>query len=268
MIHKAGAVLRDNKGTSKVTGLASTLIVAPVEVMDKSKGVGARYRAIIFDFDGTLYEFHALARNLIMASPADALTMRCERRVRRAMLGSDMGSMEALRAEIFRRMASITGKKEENIAKWYVDRYMPLLLKVLRKHYKARKNADCLLENLRVMGVKTAVLSDYPSIKDRLDSIGLDSNLFNVMLSAEEIGALKPSPRPFLEVAKELGIEPGGCLVVGDRSDTDGDGARACGMDFIRIATEAETKKHNKDARDALIPWDDFSKYALVSVEY
>lgn len=236
-----------------------------------------KYHAIIFDFDGTLYDFSALARRLILSSPPDALRMQCERKVRRAMLGSDMGSMASLRHELFRRMSVITGKKQEIIEKWYIERYLPLLLKVLKKHYSARNNADCLLESLRVMGIKTAVLSDYPDIQGRLDSIGLDKGLFDATLSAEEIGALKPCARPFLETARVLGVNPRECLVVGDRSDTDGDGARACNMDFIRIVTDKTilqkgSGKHKSDNKskdaenDIPVLWDDFSRYVLLSV--
>lgn len=232
--------------------------------MVSSLSKDAKYKAIIFDYDGTLYDFRSLARHLLCCSPRDAFRMLAERKARRAMLGSDMGSMACLRSELFRRMSVITGKSADMLGEWYVEKYLPLLLKVLKKYYKARKNADCLLESLRVMGIKTAVLSDYPYIQDRLEAIGLDSNLFDATLSAEEMGALKPSARPFIEAAKVLGVPPNGCLVVGDRSDTDGDGARAAGMDFVRI--ERHGCKKGEDS-DNPIPWDDFSRYALLSVE-
>lgn len=219
------------------------------------KDMGVKYGAIIFDFDGTLYDFRHLARRLLRNDILDAFTMLAERKARRALLGSDLGSMARLRAELFYRMSIITGKKTEVLGEWYIEKYLPLFVTVLKKYYRARKNADCLLESLRVMGVKTAVLSDYPNIQDRLKAIGLEKELFDATLSAEEMGALKPCARPFIEAARLLGVSSSRCLVVGDRADTDGDGAKAAAMDFVHIG-----KEH-------LISWDDFSRCALLSAE-
>lgn len=237
---------------------------------------GSKHRAIIFDFDGTLYDFHALSRRLVMSDPLNAFKMKAERVSRRALLGSDMGSMAALRSELFSRIAAVTKTKIKAIEEWYVEKYLPLTVKVLKKYYRARKNADCLMESLRAMGIKVVVLSDYPCVQDRLEAIGLDKDLFDVTLSTEDIGALKPCERPFLEVASALGVSPNACLVVGDRIDTDGDGARVSTMDFVRIAghKESTVRQETRESsevcsveRDDAVLWDDFSSYALMSVE-
>lgn len=227
---------------------------------------GERLGAAIFDFDGTLYDMRGLIPKIIMSSPLNALTMRAEREARRGMHGHDYGSADALRSDLFRRVAAITKRSADEVRSWYFGWYLPCIERILKKRFRARRNADCLMESLRVMGVKTAVLSDYPKIEERLEAIGLDSRNFDVILSAEDLGALKPCPRPFIETAKALGVPPCQCLVAGDRSDTDGDGARAAGMGFARIASNRGNKP--RDAyKDAGLDWDDFSRAILMAVE-
>ncbi|MBW2264536.1 MAG: HAD family hydrolase, partial [Deltaproteobacteria bacterium] len=86
-------------------------------------------------------------------------------------------------------------------------------------------------------GLKTAVLSDYGRVAERVEALRLPVTLFDDLASAEDAGALKPSPLPFLMSARNLGLEPDQVLVVGDRDDMDGQGAMAAGMAFLRLGS-------------------------------
>ncbi|MBD3244291.1 MAG: HAD-IA family hydrolase, partial [Chitinivibrionales bacterium] len=66
--------------------------------------------------------------------------------------------------------------------------------------------------------------------------LGLQHSWFDIVASSEEAGALKPNPRPFLDIASRFSLRPAEILVIGDRDDTDGAAAAACGMRFIRIS--------------------------------
>lgn len=62
-----------------------------------------------------------------------------------------------------------------------------------------------------------------------LELIGLAS-LFNVSLNARQIGAAKPHPRCFEQLARDLYLEPRNILYVGDDPALDVEAARAAGM--------------------------------------
>ena len=72
--------------------------------------------------------------------------------------------------------------------------------------------------------------------EEKLYALGLSPDLFDAgVYSASDLGGLKPCPVPFLKIAHAMGIDPSLITVVGDREDTDGDGAAAAGMNFRSI---------------------------------
>ena len=199
-------------------------------------------QAVIFDFDGTLYDFAHLPRNLILSRPLDMFLMKAERTARRACKGRDFKTSDALMSEFTRAMSELSKKSHEKIKTWYKTRYIQTMIRVLSKKYTARRGTAELFEALHKRGIKIAVFSDYPCVRERMSAIGLGSDVQDncaVITSAQERGAFKPAPRPFLEIAAELGVKSEQCLVVGDRADTDGKGAELSGMRFLQIESNA-----------------------------
>jgi FMN phosphatase YigB (HAD superfamily) len=66
--------------------------------------------------------------------------------------------------------------------------------------------------------------------------MGLDPNSCGMICGPENFGAQKPAPRPFLKIAEALRRKPAETLVIGDKDNTDGEGAAAAGMMYIKIA--------------------------------
>jgi HAD superfamily hydrolase (TIGR01509 family) len=190
----------------------------------------SRIRALIFDFDGTLYEGRGFARRLVLARPGEAPLILAERRTRKALTGCDYGSPEAYDAEFFSRMARLAKRPAEDLRRWYFEAYMPRICGILRRHYRPRPGAAELLENLHRRGLPWAVYSDYPLTAERLAALGLAPPPEGRLYGPEHFGAQKPAVRPFLSIAAALGRSPDRTLVVGDRPDTDGAGAAAAGM--------------------------------------
>jgi putative hydrolase of the HAD superfamily len=62
-----------------------------------------------------------------------------------------------------------------------------------------------------------------------LELIGL-ARLFSVSLNARQIGAAKPHPHCFQQLARDLRLQPGNILYVGDDPLLDVEAARACGL--------------------------------------
>jgi putative hydrolase of the HAD superfamily len=85
-----------------------------------------------------------------------------------------------------------------------------------------------ILNELKAAGLKLGLLSDFPPTA-KLEYMGL-SGLWDTALCTESIGALKPSVKPFQELAKALGCRPEQILYVGNSSQYDVAGAKRAGM--------------------------------------
>lgn len=202
-----------------------------------------KYKAVIFDFDGTLYAPNKIGVKLVLGDIFNALKAKKEREVRKSMMGIDCDNKDEFYKEYFSRL----GEKNKD---WYFNRYMPLMVNILKNKFEARPNAQIFLDKLQANGLHVAVLSDYAMVKERMDAIHL-SLPDNLLFSSETLGALKPSARPFLFVAAQLGVSPSDCLMIGDRPDTDYKGSTSVGMDCVLV----HTKKN--DGADGVMDWDD-----------
>lgn len=190
----------------------------------------SKYEAVIFDFDNTLYAPNHFVRDLILRDLFNIFKAKKDREARKQLIGKDFNNSQAFYEAFF----SIVGEKNRD---WYFNRYLPLMTKILKQKFNARPKAQELLDDLESKGIKVAVYSDYPMVRERCEAIGLklDSNR---LWCSESFGALKPAPRPFIEIAKKLGVEPSKVLVIGDRPDTDQAGAKAAGMDSVLVKTK------------------------------
>jgi HAD superfamily hydrolase (TIGR01549 family) len=186
----------------------------------------------IFDLDGTLYDKTGLGKRLVLSSPFDALKMGRERKTRKAFAACDYGNADAY----YKAFCEAAHFSKD----WFFTRYMPLMVKALQKHYRAFPSAQPLFKQLDAEKIPYAIYSDYPLVKERLAAIGLEVNC--PCYSTDDFGAQKPAPRPFLEIAAELGASPKETTVAGDRDDTDGEGARRAGMGFRQILADGDLR--------------------------
>ena len=195
-------------------------------------------KAIIFDFDGTIFDHSLIAFHLIAAYPFDLFRIRNERLVRKSFTGRDYASPEEYFEAFFTTMGKDCSRSPEHLRDWYFNRYMPRMRKVLKKHYKARPGMEELFRRFSAAErtlAKIAVYSDYPLLKERMEALGLSPGPELPLYGPETFGAQKPAARPFLCIAGDLGAAPGEVLVIGDREDTDGVGAEKAGMHFFHL---------------------------------
>ena len=128
---------------------------------------------------------------------------------------------------------------------------------MLSEKFKARKNINKFLNELKNNNVKLAILSDYGHVEERLDALKINKSLFDIIASNEEYGVLKPSKRPLLDIAEKLKVGCDKVLVVGDRDDTDGEGARLARMHYIKITA------NRKYQNTGVYSWEELYKSTL-----
>lgn len=189
-------------------------------------------RAVIYDLDGTLYNKRGLICRMVIRNPRYIRRMLAERRSRAELKGCQFDSPESFYDDFFSRIAQKCAVGKADIKKWYFETYMRSIVEILRRSYKAYSWVLPELATFREQGVKLAVYSDYGFAGEKLRAIGLNDNLFDIVAEAPSFGALKPSARPLHALASALGVENSEILIKGDRIDTDGEGARRCGMQF------------------------------------
>jgi len=98
--------------------------------------------------------------------------------------------------------------------------------------------AQALLEALRSRGIKTGViLNSWPDpgrvLRGDIERAGLTELLDTIVISSE-VGMRKPDPGIFRLALDELGVEPHDAMFVGDRLETDVQGAANLGMTTVQ----------------------------------
>lgn len=214
-------------------------------------------KAVIFDFDGTLYNFKHLTRRIILHSLKDLLIVKEERAARKALRGTDYETEDHFYDAFFARIAAKTGKSRNFIRDWYFSIYIPRLVRVLKKYYKARKGTSQLFDELKNSAIRCAVYSDYAAVSHRLEAIGLNPEHCGLMYCSEKLGSLKPSSRASKTICDDLHVLPSQILMVGDREDTDIAFAKNSGMKYIQIKTH-KTKRAAAHKDNNIMEWDEF----------
>ncbi|HCM26663.1 MAG: hypothetical protein A2Z99_16265 [Treponema sp. GWB1_62_6] len=195
--------------------------------------------AVIFDLDGTLYDSRFLPLALGFSSLFDFRRLAAVNAARKTKAGLDFGSRDSLiDAMILDASLRLPGEDPEALRAWYEETLYGRFVELLRRFFSPRRCIVRFLLERKIAGCylpPLGVLSDYGHVDDRLHAIGLNPFDFDIRVSSEDEGALKPSPRPFLEAARRLGADPGRVLVVGDTRPTDGAGALAAGMEYLHL---------------------------------
>lgn len=200
-----------------------------------------KYKAVVFDLDGTLYDNSVLRLMVPLYNIRHIRLVLAERSARKKMSGLWKGSKDEVFHSLFSIISSQTGISSEEVAKWYTDSYMPSFESIVGKFCRKRYWVDRTLENLKNNGIKTVCFSDYDFVEKKLKALHIDPGAFDLIIDAAEAGGLKPCRESFAALADMLGIDAGDILVIGDRKDTDGAGASASGMHFLKIPENTDT---------------------------
>ena len=186
-------------------------------------------KLVAFDVDGTLYAQRPLRLRMAARLIAHSLARRDHRIA--AVLGSyrarreELGDAETedfetrLVAEVADKHGVETEWVRKTVTEWMEERPLPLLG---RCRYPA---VEALFDRIRRSGRTIGILSDYPAAA-KLTAMALKADH---VISAGEIGILKPHPRGLRRLMELAGATPGQTVMIGDRAERDGEVARRAG---------------------------------------
>jgi HAD superfamily hydrolase (TIGR01509 family) len=191
-----------------------------------SNGAPAAPSAVVFDNDGLLLDTESVwtraerdlfERRGLEFTPAD----------KRDLVGT---SAEIAGGILEQRL------DEPGRAAALIEELNELVVAELEHGVEAMVGARELLHELKQRGTPIGLVSNSPLVFVRrsLEITGFHDR-FDVILSAHEVAAPKPSPEPYLEACRRLGVEPGPEVVALEDSPTGVAAARAAGLTVIGV---------------------------------
>ena len=191
-----------------------------------------RVSCILFDLDGTLYESPAYSKQLeseilcyvsgrLQLGEAETKALLNQRRRELGTLTSALQSLRIDRNAFFETMA---------------DRIEPSLY--ISKDCEVRET----IRALRGRGFKIGLVSNSgrPLVVKILDAIGLESRLFDIIVTSTEAEP-KPSPQPFLLAVNTIGCKTSEIAYVGDREAAEIRPAKRSGLKTILLQRDKGT---------------------------
>lgn len=193
------------------------------------------YKALIFDFDSTLVDYHAGDGQAI-----EALLSLLPQKIDSKVFTDT--SVQVL-WDLYDGRRRLDGNLHEARFRYtfehfridWDDRYLQVWLEVYLKTVPVYAGVRDLFERLHRQ-VPLALLTnaiDTVEQRQRIRVSGLEP-FFKVVGIAQEIGWYKPKPEAFYWVAQQLGVRPEECIFIGDSEAHDIEGALAAGMYAIR----------------------------------
>jgi putative hydrolase of the HAD superfamily len=189
----------------------------------------SRIKLVAFDVDGTLYAQRPLRLRVAAALIRHTVKSRNTRTMAvlktYRTLREELGDTETpdfdriLLDRVAQHHALSPGLIREIVAEWMEQRPLGSLA---RCRYPA---VDRLFERIRASGRLIGILSDYPA-HAKLQAMTLSADH---VVSAGEVGLLKPHPRGLQRLMELAGTAPEETILIGDRDERDGAAARRAG---------------------------------------
>ena len=196
--------------------------------------------AVVFDLDGTLVD----SRGDIIAAMNYALLGTGRAALPGQVVVRHVG--DGARS-LCARCAKVTESSEE------VDVLLAAFLTYYVEHpvdfTRWMPGAQEALDALAEMGVATAICTNKPRVTTEavLGALGIRTR-FRAIVAGGDIAEKKPAPAPLLHVARQLGVPPDLCVMVGD-APQDIECARRAGMRSIAVENGFASRERVVDAR-------------------
>jgi HAD superfamily hydrolase (TIGR01509 family) len=204
-----------------------------------------RYKAILFDLDGTLLDSVSailLANELIFKE----MDSEYDEPLIRSLIGIPL----EVQADILMK-----GREKE-----YITGYRRLYWQHQNKSIDLFPGTSQMLDELKNRGYLTGVVTSKAGIEvlKVLDSTGI-ADKFDLIISADDVENPKPHPEPLLKAIEALNVSADEALYVGD-SFFDADSAIAANIKPVGVSWGARTKEDmaSKCNEAVFDTWQDF----------
>ena len=169
------------------------------------------FNVYFFDFDGTLVD----SRDSLLA-----VFKRAYKSV-----GIEVGDehiLRLMRVQLQQGYRELGAPEDEESVKVFADEIIRLLdvpeITELVKNYEDVKQALFVLKSMgKTLGIVTS--NNQKHVRDVLRHLGIDENLFSVIVGNKETKLHKPNPDPILKALEILNISNEGVCYVGDGLD-------------------------------------------------
>ncbi|MER7010116.1 HAD family hydrolase [Saccharopolyspora sp. NPDC000359] len=120
-----------------------------------------------------------------------------------------------------------------------------LRMAAMQRSWGLFADARPCLDWMRDSGLRLAVITNAPSAYQRkkIAAVGL-ADTFDALVISGEVGVAKPDPRIFHTACDALGLRPDEVAHVGDRLDTDAQGAARAGLHGIWLNRDQRAPTH------------------------
>lgn len=199
---------------------------------------------ILFDLDDTLYAYEvaeAAATEALLEQVAKEVSiprlqlLDLYKKAKRAVKGRipGQGSSHSRLLYLSELAHAIQPSLMQRVRSWERSYWTVFL-----RSSALRDGAMSLITAARKAGIKIAIVSDLTLEVQlwKLEHLGLLQHL-DALVTSEEVQKDKPSEAPFLLALHRLNAAANDCVMIGDRDDKDGAGAKQVGIPYIRIDT-------------------------------
>lgn len=136
--------------------------------------------------------------------------------------------------EEFRKRKSKTSSMEAlGLGKYAIQEVIDSIDK--KRYLKKDPRLIQLFKNLKRYKHTIVTNSTKASTEETLKILGLNKNLFEAIITKEDVTDYKPSPEPFLKILKILRAKPEECVSIGDVEASDIIPAKKLGMKTIFV---------------------------------
>ena len=187
-------------------------------------------KAVIFDIDNTLMDFMRMKRAAVDAAVD-------------AMIDAGLGIKKQEMVDKIFKVYWAEGIEDQNIFDKVLTKefgqidYRILAAGILgykrakEGHMTMYPHVRLTLTDLLKRGIRMGVVSDAPRLSVWMRIVGLGlHHYFEHVVTFEDTGEKKPSPKPFKKILSLMQVEPAAAIMVGDWAERDIKGAKAFGM--------------------------------------